>query len=493
MPRPKSLKELLLIHELAFILLVLLAGASGAVGIHLWDKSSLESQRINQLVQEIQQTRGDLYRQMKELFDAYFLNDAEAENEYNAYTASIEQHFVNLRELAEGEEELSAINELHASYEDFLIKTRPIFDRQLVFSSSALEKKLNTDLESDIFERYESISARTEGLLTLKQKELQQRLTESKRTSTALLIIPILLATLLLLFSRFFLKRAIVKPIEGLVTATTQISAGKLTHKAPETGAEELIALSAAINHMADKLAISQEALVRTEKQAAQGLLVPMLAHNIRNPLASIRATAQVADSSELDKDTRESLQDIINTVDRLERWTGALLAYLHPLRPQPSQTTLRQIIQGALVPLQQKLREKSIELELPDWKKIDDRIHTDEHLLEQALYNLLLNAADAAPNYSKLEITASSTQNSLSITITDQGPGMPFSPDPAHLSPGPTTKRFGTGLGIPFVFKVCEALSGKVTYSGRPEGGTLVELMLPRRIKSAEIEENNL
>lgn len=493
MYKPRSLKDLLLIHELAFILLVILAGAAGSIGIHLWDQSSRESQRINLLVQEIQQTRGDLYRQMKELFDAYFLNDIEAEGEYNTYTQSIEQHFINLRELAEGDEEMTAISELKSSYDSFLIKTRPIFDRQLVFSSSALEKKLNTDLESDVFERYESISARTEALLTLKQKELEQRLAESKRTSTALLIIPILLSTLLLLFSRFFLKRAIVKPIEGLVTATTQISAGKLTHKAPETGAEELVTLSVAINHMADELAISQEALVRTEKQAAQGLLVPMLAHNIRNPLASIRATAQVADSNELDQDTRESLQGIISTVDRLERWTGALLAYLHPLRPQPSQTDLKQIINGALIPLQQKLREKSIQLVLPDWGGNNFPIHTDEHLLEQALYNLLLNSIEAAPSKSKLEITSESTASTLRILIADQGPGMPFSPDPTALSPGPTTKRYGTGLGIPFVFKVCETLSGKVSFNPRPAGGTLVELILPRRIKSSEIDENNL
>lgn len=493
MLKPRSLKDLLLIHELAFILLVVLAGAAGGIGIHLWDESSRESQRINLLVQEVQQTRGDLYRQMKELFDAYFLNDLKAEEEYNAYTESIEQHFVKLRELAVGDEELMAIRDLEASYQGFLSKTRPIFDRQLIFSTSALEEKLNTDLESEVFERYESVSGRTEGLLSLKQKELEQRLAESKRTSTALLIIPILLATLLLLFSRFFLKQAIVKPIASLVTATTQISAGKLTHKAPEAGAEELVTLSVAINHMADELAISQDALVRTEKQAAQGLLVPMLAHNIRNPLASIRATAQVADSNELDHDTRESLQDIISTVDRLERWTGALLAYLHPLRPQPNQTKLRHIIDGALVPLQQKLREKSIHIELPDWRKNDDQIHTDEHLLEQALYNLLLNSIEAAPSESTLVISTEHSPTTLRVMIADQGPGMPFSPDPTALSPGPTTKRFGTGLGIPFVFKVCEALSGKVTFNQRPESGTLVELILPRKIKSAEIDENNL
>ncbi len=121
---------------------------------------------------------------------------------------------------------------------------------------------------------------------------------------------------------------------------------------------------------MAGELARSQEALIRTEKQAAQGLLVPMLAHNIRNPLASIRATAQVTDTPGLDPETRESLQAIFNTVDRLERWTGSLLAYLHPLKPQPAHTKLRQIIDGALVPLQQKLREKSIAIKLPTWEK---------------------------------------------------------------------------------------------------------------------------
>src|SRR5690554_2446039 len=486
----KSLKDLLLIHELAFILLIILAGASGAVGIHLWDKFLLESQRISQLVQEIQQTRGDLYRQMKELFDAYFLNDEAAEEEYNAYTASIEQHFTTLRSLAVGEEELSAIRDLQDSYKAFLVKTSPIFNRQLVFTSSALEKKLNTDLESDIFERYEAISARTERLLSQKQLELQQRLAESKRTSTALLIIPIVLATILLIFSRIFLMRGIVRPIEGLVRATEQISTGKLKHKAPQTAIEELASLSSAINHMAEELAISQETLIRTEKQAAQGLLVPMLAHNIRNPLASIRATAQVVDNIDLDKDVREALQDIISTVDRLERWTGALLAYLHPMRPQPTQCRLRHVIQGALIPLQQRLREKNIDLELPDWSKIDDQIHTDEHLLEQAFYNLILNSIDASPMDSKIVVYSTSVGENIRVTIIDQGPGMPFQPEPISLSPVPTTKRYGTGLGIPFVFKVGDALSIRITYSQYSDGGTQVELMLPRRIKSSDTDE---
>ena len=101
----KSLKDLLLIHELAFILLIILAATAGAIGIHLWEKSSQESNRISALVSEVQQTRGDLYRQMKELFDAYFLDDLGARDEYNNFTISVEKHFTLLKKITIGEAE----------------------------------------------------------------------------------------------------------------------------------------------------------------------------------------------------------------------------------------------------------------------------------------------------------------------------------------------------------------------------------------------------
>lgn len=485
MRQPKSLKNLLLVHELIFILLVILAVAAGGIGIHLRDSSLHESQRINLLIQEIQQTRGDLYRQMKELFDGYFLADPDARKEYDIYTISIEKHFAKLNQLAVGEEEKTAIHDLHQSYSAFVTETSILFTRTNELFGDTLRNTLNNGLESGVFNRYELLSAHAERLLNLKQDELQQHLQESKHTSVVLLIIPIVLSIMLLLFSRFFLKRAIVRPIEGVLHATTEISAGRLDHQAPEIGAAELATLSRAINHMAAELARSKEALIRTETQAAQGQLVPMLAHNIRNPLASIRATAQVTDSPELDADTRESLQAIINTVDRLERWTGSLLAYLHPLKPQLSEVKLRQIVQGALVPLQQKLREKVITLQLPEWEKHDDSMLTDEHLLEQALYNLLQNAIEASPSKSLLEIHAEFSPDSIRLQIADRGPGMPFTPDPHAISPGPSTKRFGTGLGIPFAFKVCEALSGSISFDARDSGGTLIRLELPRSQQS--------
>ncbi|HYG32131.1 MAG TPA: ATP-binding protein, partial [Methylophilaceae bacterium] len=70
-----------------------------------------------------------------------------------------------------------------------------------------------------------------------------------------------------------------------------------------------------------------------------------------------------------------------------------------------------------------------------------------------------------------------------VKLVIADRGPGMPFTPDPSSISPGPTTKRFGTGLVIPFAYKVCEALGGELEFSARQGGGTLISLLLPRYI----------
>ena len=224
----KSLRDLLLLHELIFIALILLAFASGFYGIHIWDKASNESQRINLIVREIQQTRGDLYRQMKELFDSFFLQDNEALTEYNTYTQSILTHFAQLQDLAVGEQEKQAINELENNYRVFVNEAPGLFYRYQAKPDKDSQKSLYKDIETGIFSHYESVSKRAEDLLTLKEIELKTRLTEAKESAIAVLIIPILLAGLLLFLSRIFLKRAIVNPINAVMKATTEISAGNL-------------------------------------------------------------------------------------------------------------------------------------------------------------------------------------------------------------------------------------------------------------------------
>jgi signal transduction histidine kinase len=474
----KSLKHLLLFHDLYFIALIILAVASGGYGIYLWDKASKQSQRINIVIQDIYLVRGDLYRQMKELFDAFLLQEGTALTEYNEYTSTILTRLQQLQTIAIDDEEREALNEIEQKYRKLVNEAPKLFYRYQSNPDRNAQKSIYHDLETGVFTQYEEVSKRAERLLMIKQSEIKNRLDDARSSSIAVLSMPLLLACVLIAFSRRILKKSIVRPINDIMIATNAISTGDLTHQVPEAGAEELAVLSREINKMAEDLASSRDAVVKTEKQAALGLLVPMLAHNIRNPLASIRATAQVIDAP--DKDTQESVQGIIHTVDRLERWTGSLLSYLHPIKPMLNQLMLSSIVQGAITTLQPKLNEKQIKV-TENSAQIKRLILTDEHLLEQMLYNLLLNASEASPKGSELKIQCSLTNNMLSLVIIDQGPGMPFKPDPHAITPGPTTKRFGTGLGIPFAFKVCEELGGAMEFESQAGHGTRITINLPQ------------
>lgn len=476
----KALRVLLLLHDLSFLALIVFAVISGAYGIFIWDQASKQSQRINNVVQEIYQVRGDLYRQMKELFDAFFLQDSEALKEYNQYTTTILAHLAHLQSIAGDDDERQAIQGIENNYRNFVNEAPRLFYRYQSNPDKPAQKSLYKDIETGIFKRYEVVTKRAEQLLSLKQAEIKLRLDEARKHSIGVLLMPIALAFILLLFSRHILKNAIVRPIHDIIEATNAISTGNLTHQVPEAGAEELALLSREINKMAEDLAASRDALVKSEKQAALGLLVPMLAHNIRNPLASIRATAQVIDAPDLDQETQESIQGIIHTVDRLERWTGSLLSYLHPIKPSLNPVLLSTVVQGAIGTLRQKLQEKAIHIE-ENSAQLEATILTDEHLLEQMLYNLLLNALEASPKGSTIQLTCQRVSQDLILRIKDQGPGMPFTPNPHAITPGPTTKRFGTGLGIPFAFKVCEELGGALQFESTRGAGTTVRITLPQ------------
>lgn len=470
----------MLFHDLYFIALIILAVASGGYGIYLWDKASKQSQRINFVIQEIYLVRGDLYRQTKELFDAFFLQEENALHEYNQYTTSILDHLERLQNIAIDQQEREALIEIERKYRSLVNEAPTLFYRYQHNPDRKAQKSIYQDIETGIFRHYEEVSKRAEYLLMVKQGEIKHRLDEARSNSIAVLSMPLILACILIVYSRRILKNSIVRPINDIMQATNAISTGNLSHQVPEAGAEELAVLSREINKMAEDLAASRDALVKGEKQAALGLLVPMLAHNIRNPLASIRATAQVIDDPLLDKDTLESIQGIMHTVDRLERWTGSLLSYLHPIKPMLNQLLLSSIVQGAITTLQPKLNEKQIKV-IEDSANIKRLILTDEHLLEQMLYNLLLNASEASPKGAEIQLLCTLENNLLTLVIIDQGPGMPFKPDPHALTPGPTTKRFGTGLGIPFAFKVCEELGGAMAFESNAGTGTRITITLPQ------------
>jgi signal transduction histidine kinase len=244
-------------------------------------------------------------------------------------------------------------------------------------------------------------------------------------------------------------------------------------------GVQEVASLTESINNMAAQLLNSRDTLVQHERQAALGALVPVVAHNIRNPLASIRATAQVVGYAKTETERAEAAHAITETVDRLERWVSSLLSYLNPLQPRTEVTDLASITSQTLQALDTRLKEKQLQVVRHNGVS-GIRLNADSALLEQALYGLVNNAVEASAPGGKIGIHLETRHNKAILMIDDNGPGMPFQPKPTGLSPGPSTKRFGTGLGIPFAYKIVTAHAGNIHYETAPTGGTRVRLELP-------------
>ena len=486
---PRSLKRLLLLHETAFLLLVIATGVLGAMWAYFWLQSSQQSVRLNAMFYEAQQIRGDLYTQLKEANRARLLEDDSALRRYIDYNQRIDRHFDNLQPLIADPQEQLVIDYMHVTYRTVRNDMDKIFASPYLLSEAVQMKVLDPLYEEWMLAEFESALLIFDEVIAKRRRQLEQTLARWARLAPWLVPIPIVLALMLLFWSRRSLQRGFVTPMANLTTGAEQISAGQLQHRIAPLGVSEVQDLAQAFNEMTQSLAESRTALVNAERQAALGALVPVVAHNIRNPLASIRATAQLVDESDDKAELLEARDAIIDTVDRLERWVSALLSYLHPLQPAAQNVSLAAIVEGALAPLQTKLTAKQLRVKLSDseWRQ-ELLVKADVDLLEQALYGLLNNAVDASPSAATIQLSlfTEKANSTVVLLIDDQGAGMPFQPEPRALSPGPSTKRFGTGLGIPFAFKVCEAHEGTLAFTSSPAGGTRVQLTLPLSVENS-------
>jgi signal transduction histidine kinase len=473
------LRELAFTYAAGAAALVVLTVAIGSAGLILWQQSSREALRINSLVQATQGMRGALYRQMKEVFDAVFLEDPAAASQYRGHESEIQERLARLEGLAATAEEREAVARLKDAYVAIRAHTEGMLEDWPRHSLQEKRRILDIELEQGSLASYERAFVQLESLLDRQASALQQRLTLLAWSSPLLLALPVVGAAVLMLWSRRWLKRAIVEPLVSVQRATEQISKGDLEHPVPEVGSAELQRLARSVNQMAADLASSRASLIRAEKESTLASLVPVVAHNIRNPLASIRATAQVINDGSLPAELSEGLKAIIATTDRLEHWTHALLSYLNPLEPQRALCSAGTLVENMAAMLQPHLERKHVRLDLGGFDR-GMQLNIDAHLMEQALHGLVLNAVEASPEGGCVRVALTREGSRVALTVEDEGAGMPAAPQPAGLRPGPSTKRFGTGLGIPFAVKVIDMHGGSIRFACGERGGTRVQIGLP-------------
>lgn len=231
---------------------------------------------------------------------------------------------------------------------------------------------------------------------------------------------------------------------------------------------------------MAASLARIQTQLVMSERFALLGELAAYVAHNIRNPLASIRASAQ-AEAIELPRDDtrRAALDDIVRAVDRLDAWVGDLLRSASPVALARHSASLSDLVVRCVELARPRLRAAGIELAIA--VAPTPAISFDEAKLEQVVSAVLANASDASPRGGTIAVAVEHDAVSVALRIDDQGHGVAPARRGRIFAPFSTDKASGTGLGLWLSQKIVVAHGGTITLRDGTAGGTTVEVRLPR------------
>jgi signal transduction histidine kinase len=223
-----------------------------------------------------------------------------------------------------------------------------------------------------------------------------------------------------------------------------------------------------------------RQRLVETEILATVGEMGSAVAHGIRNPLAAIRSSAELA--LEADHEVGlEAARDIIAEADRLEEWVRNLLSYTRPLSAAPEAVALRALVAGTIEHFARDMEKRGISTrfnmanDLPMAKG-------DPLLLGQVLHSLFANAVEAIQQGGTIEIAGKTipAQRCVELTIRDSGPGM--TPDQLKrvFTPFYTTKPKGLGVGLALCKRIVERFGGHIAIDSAPGRGTAVYLSMP-------------
>ena len=238
----------------------------------------------------------------------------------------------------------------------------------------------------------------------------------------------------------------------------------------------------------------------RTDRLASLGTLAAGMAHEIKNPLVSIKTFTQLLPERYEDADFRDTFFSLVGgEVKRIDGIVNQLLRFSRPAKPNLVSTSLHDILENSLKLMSQQLRHKDIRL-VRSIEAVDDGIRADGDQLSQALINFLLNAIEAMTQGGTLTVrTAGPTDGSFSaafgadahvryvtVSIHDTGEGIPAESIPRIFDPFFTTKSQGTGLGLSVAHGIIQEHHGFIDVKSDPGRGTTFLIAFPL-MKEAE------
>ncbi len=293
----------------------------------------------------------------------------------------------------------------------------------------------------------------------------------------------------------------IIRPIRELAEATQRLAKGDMSVRVETIGSGEISMLGNSFNNMVDTLKSTQRELLHKEKLASMGQLAAGVAHELNNPLGTIMLFADAMFQETTEDDARhKDLKLIISEALRCKVIVSDLLNFARQHELLAQDTDLNNLIQEVAGKIAKQPQYEAIEI-VHDFDPALPIIQADPAQLQQVLYNVFDNAADAMANGGKITITTRLINASTVETrIMDTGAGIAADNLDKLFTPFFTTKPTGkgTGLGLSIVYGIIKMHRGQIRVESQLGKGTTIIFTLPVRLPAGALtpgsnEDNDL
>jgi signal transduction histidine kinase len=273
-----------------------------------------------------------------------------------------------------------------------------------------------------------------------------------------------------------------LRPLRILRVRARQMASGDYGRRVGLHSRDEIGDLAREFDAMGQALEERERRLIRSERLATVGKVAAQIAHEIRNPLASVGLNAELL-GDELDPGNQEGrrlVASITREVDRLNEITETYLRFVRLPVPKLEREAPGELVTSVVEFVRRELEGAGVVIDLRMAADLPE-VSVDENQVRQALLNLLRNAREAMPGGGRLSVAVEAdAAGAVVVTVTDTGPGV----DPEHrgrvFDAFFSTKDKGTGLGLALVHQIVSEHGGRVDLGSGPTGGAMFTITLP-------------
>jgi signal transduction histidine kinase len=271
----------------------------------------------------------------------------------------------------------------------------------------------------------------------------------------------------------------ITRSLGQLAAAAEAVTAGDLKSEVEESGGDEVRRLARAFNAMVRSLRETLLRLAQRESLAAVGGFATSLAHEVRNPLTSIRLVLQKAEERSLDPECKKLIAKALASVEGLNRTVSGALSIAQSGLVDAETIDLRAPLEAAARTAEPEFQARRATLETAA-TAVPVRVQGDAAALERVFLNLLRNAAQVLGEGGRAQVSLERSDDMVTVSIVDNGPGIREQDRERVFEPFYSTKAEGTGLGLAIARQTIHAHGGEITIETDEGAGTVARIKLP-------------